>query len=285
MNRSVFHLSLLASGLALSICVVATAQDKTPTPSCGLVAGWTQDGQVRTYTADNLFEYMDGNAEGYIQYGFQEMKGVTCKRGETTFVVDVSDMGDADFAYGLFTSNRDLRQPSYQVGAGGQIVPRRLIFAKGKYYLEIAANPEGDYTADLKQWAAALDKSVAGGSAVPPALAWFPTERQQSLKLVPESVLGLRVLRRGYMAQYDFGKAFVVLEDTPASAGDVMQKLKARFGETTPAKVGDEAFQATDKYLGRMCIFRKGRYIAGYAVTADGMDPVALSAPFAAKVK
>jgi hypothetical protein len=81
--------------------------------------------------ADNLFEYMDGNAEGYILYNFQAMHGVTCKKGEVTFVVDISDMGDADFAYGMFSANRDLRQPEYRVGMGGQIVPRRLIFAKG----------------------------------------------------------------------------------------------------------------------------------------------------------
>ena len=164
------------------------------------------------------------------------MRGVTCKKGDVTFVVDISDMGDADFSYGLFASNRDLRQPAYAVGMGGQIVPRRLIFAKGQYYVEIAANPEGDHTAALKLWAAALEKSVPGDTAPPPALAWFPTERQQSLRLVPESVLGLRILKRGYMAQYDFGKAFVVIEDSPEAAAAIMQKLEARFGGSHPGQ-------------------------------------------------
>ena len=121
--------------------------------------------------------------------------------------------------------------------------------AKGKYYVEIAANPEGDFTAPLKQWAAALDKLVPGSTSPPAALAWFPTEKQQTLKLAPESVLGLRVLKRGYVAQYDYGKAFVVLEDTPDSAGAVMQSLRQRFGDTSPVKLGDDAFQSTDKYL------------------------------------
>jgi hypothetical protein len=40
----------------------------------------------------------------------------------------------------------------------------------------------------------------------------FPSEGQQSPRLVPESVLGIRILKRGYVAQYDFGKAFVVRE-------------------------------------------------------------------------
>ena len=93
---------------------------------------------------------------------------------------------------------------------GGQIVPRRAIFAKGQYYVEIAANPEGDHTATLQEWTAALEKIVDGSIEPPAALSWFPAEKQQSLRLVPESVLGIRILKRGYVAQYDFGKAFVV---------------------------------------------------------------------------
>jgi hypothetical protein len=278
-------LKRLLCGLGLAACVLAAADDRAAAPSCSLVPGWTQAGSARYYTADNLFEYMDGNSEGYFSYNFQTMHGVTCKKGGATFVIDISDMGDADDSFGWFSATRDMRQPAYPVGMGGQIVPRRLIFAKGKYYLEIAAEPEGDHTPALKEWAAALAKSVEGSTSPPAALSWFPTEKQQSLKLAPESVLGLRLLKRGYVAQYDYGKAFVVFEETPDSAAAVMQKLRERFGETTPAKLGDEAFQTTDKYLGRLCFIRKGQYIAGYAITADGMDPAALSAALVAKIR
>jgi hypothetical protein len=261
---------LLATGVA-----VAAA-----TSSCGIVAGWVQAGAAR-HTADNLFEYMDGNAEGYVLYNFEEMHGVTCKKGEVTFVLDISDMGDADFAYGMFSANRDLRESEYRVGMGGQIVPRRLIFAKGQYYIEIAANPEGDHTPALKEFAAALDNIVPGSATPPAALGWFPAAQQQSLRLVPESVLGLRTLRRGYVAQYEFGKAFVVTDD---DAAELMTKLKAKFGENSSVKIADEAFVATDPYLGSLCIFRKGRYVGGYAVTKDTIDLLTLTNTLATKI-
>jgi hypothetical protein len=273
----------VACGLGLVWCFAAVAQEAAA-PSCTLVAGWKQDGPARTYDSETLFEYMDGNSEGYISYGFQKMRGVTCKKGEVTFVVDASDMADSDSAYGMFAANRDLRQPAYQVGMGGQIVPRRLIFAKGQYYLEIAANPEGDHTAELKAWAAALDKLVKGSSTVPAALSWFPAEKQQTLRLVPESVLGMRLLKRGYMAQYENGKAFVVFEETPQSAAAVMQKLRERYADNTAAKVGEEAIQATDKYLGKLVFFRKGRYVGGWAITGEG-DPLAASIALEAKLR
>jgi hypothetical protein len=271
----------------LLACGLAAAADTAPVPVCTAVPGWTQRGEARSYVGDNLFEYMDGNAEGYLIYGFQSMHGVTCVNGPVTLVIDISDFGEPDLSYGMFTANRDLREPMAKLGAGGQIVPRRAIFTKGQYYVEIAASPEGDHTATLQEWMAAFEKVVPGSTSPPVALTWFPAEKQQTLRLVPESVLGIRLLRRGYAAQYDYGKAFVVTEATPESAGGVLQKLRARFaatGETTAATVADEAFQANDKYLGRLCFFRKGRYVGGYANVADGQNPVDLSVALAAKL-
>jgi hypothetical protein len=270
--------------LALASGGVLAAADEAPAPACNLVPGWSQAGPVRSYESNNLFEYMDGNAEGYLSYGFLKMQGVTCKKGDITFTVDLSDFGDPDSAYGMFTSNVDERQPTRKIGMSGQIVPRRGFFAKGRYFLEIAANPEGDYTSALQEWTAAFEKIIPGSTDLPAALAWFPAAQRQNLRMVPSSVLGMRVLKRGYAAQYDYGKAFVVIEATAQSAGGVMDQLRKRFPETSPAPIADEGFQVTDKYLGRLCVFRKGRYIGGYAISQDGMDAVAVTQALAAKV-
>jgi len=273
----------LVPGIGL-LALVFAGISVAANPTCALAPGWTPQGEARSYVADNLFEYMDGNAEGYLLYGFQNMHGVTCTKGGVTLVIDVSDFGDPDSAYGMFTANRDLRQPSAKLGMGGQILPRKAIFAKGQFFVEIAAEPEGDHTATLQAWSAALEKLQPGSSQVPAALSWFPAEGQQSLRLVPESVLGIRILKRGYVAQYATGKAFVVTEDTPASAAAVMQKLRERFGETTKVQAGDEAFQATDKYLGKVCIIRKGRYLAGYGNVPEGQDAAKLAAALSSKL-
>jgi hypothetical protein len=246
-------------------------------PACDAVAGWSQRGAARSYVADNLFEYMDGNAEGYLLYGFVAMHGVTCEKAGATLVIDISEFPDADSAFGMFSANRDPRQPGVKIGIGGQIVPRRAVFAKGNYYAEIAANPEGDYTALLREWTAALEKRLEGSTEPPAAMGWFPKEGQQSLRLVPESVLGIRALKRGYVGQYEIGKAFVVTEQSEAAAAGVMDKLRARFGEAAAVKIGDEAFQVTDHYLGRVCVFRKGKMIGGYGNVADGQDAVGLA--------
>jgi hypothetical protein len=264
----------------VTVCIAAFGQ----TPDCRLVPGWTQQGAARSYVADNLFDYMDGNAEGYLIYGFTKMQGVNCESGEDTVVFDVSEMADPESAYGLFSANRDPRAPMEKIGMGGQIVPRRAIFAKDRYYVEIGISRDAPEV--LRAFALAMEKKIEGRTGIPEVIAWFPGEKleRESVRLVPESVLGLRVLRRGYIAQYEYGKAFIVTETSPEAAAEVMQKLRARVGENKPARIADEAFQATDRYLGRLCFFRKGKYVAGFAGLTEGQDAAASGAALAAHI-
>jgi hypothetical protein len=115
-------------------------------------------------------------------------------------------------------------------------------------------------------------------------LGWFPTGGLISARLIPESVLGLRPLKRGYVAEYESGKAFVVTEESAESAAAVLNKLRARFADAAPAKVADEAFEAKDRYLGGLCFFRKGRYLGGYANLAEGQDAAELARALAARL-
>jgi hypothetical protein len=260
---------------------VASAAPATEVADCRLVAGWKQHGGPRHFTADNLFEYMNGNAEGYLLYGFVQMQGVTCQSGTDSILIDVFEMTDADSAYGVFTANLDPRLPIQKIGMGGQITPRRALFCKDKYYVELAANPEKGQTAVLQAFVKAAEKRIAGRSTPPAALSWFPTGKLTSVRLIPESVLGLRLLERGFVAHYDQGQAFVVIEQSPETASAVMGKLRQRFGEAAPAQVADEAFQADDQYLGGLCMFRKGRYIGGFANMPDAKGATTQAASLA----
>ena len=270
--------------LALLMLAVASAAPAAEVADCHLVAGWEQQGSARRFTADNLFEYLDGNAEGYLLYGFVQMQGVTCQSDGESILIDVFEMTDADSAYGVFTANLDPHLPIEKAGMGGQIMPRRALFCKGKYYVELAANSEGDRTAALRAFVREAEKRIPGRSLPPAALSWFPTEKLASVRLIPESVLGLRLLKRGFVAHYELGQAFVVIESSPDSAAAVLSKLRQRFGEAAPAQVADEAFQADDQYLGGMCMFRKGRYIGGFANMPDPKDATTQSALLAERI-
>ena len=248
---------------------------------CHFVPGYEQSGPKRQYTSDNLFEYRDGAAEGYLIYSFAAMQGIDCKSGETILSIDVSDMTDADSAYGMFSANRDPRRPIAKIGMGAQLMPQSLLFARGKYYVEIIetdGSTDSNQTATLQAFAAKIEPLLDGRSTPPEELGWFQPENQESAKLVPESVLGLKILKRGYVAKYPQGQAFIVVEQSPESAAEVMNKLRARFEGSTPAHFGDEAFQVKAPYLDGVCVFRKGRIISGYTNLPDPAEAVAQSA-------
>jgi len=268
----------------LFVAGMARAQDYL---NCQLAPGWEQSEPKRNYAADNLYDYKDGAAEGYLSFGFTRMEGITCKSGGDTLAIDVSQMNDADSAYGIFAANRDPTLPIAKIGMGGQVQPQSASFAKGNYYVEmvvIAASPDSDRTAVLKAFATGIEERLEGRDTAPEALQWFPQENLTSARLVPESVLGLRLLKRGYVAKYKQGQAFIVLEASPESAAEVLKKLRERFDGASPAQVGDEAFQAKAQYLDGVCIFRKGRYLGGYANLPDPRQAASQAAILSARM-
>jgi hypothetical protein len=260
---------------------LAGAADDIPALDCSLVPGWSQKGEPRTFEPDTLFDYMNGNAEGYHAYGFVFMRGVTCVNDAgDQLVIDVSELADADRAWGIFTANRDIRSPNEAIGAAGQVLPRRATFARGRYYVEIAASPAGDHTEALRAFTAALEAQTPGRATPPEGVGWFPAEGLEagSVRLVPASVLGIRALRSGFLAQYPEGRAFVVAEESPEAASATLQKVRERFGTTADADgIGDAAFTATDDYLGGLVLFRKGARVAGVSNLAEGVDGTALA--------
>jgi hypothetical protein len=259
----------------LALPLLAAGGDEMP--RCDLVPGWAQHGPFRTYVADTLYDYMNGNSEGYLIYGFRKMNGVTCKAGDVQLVIDISEMPDPESAWGLFASNRDTRIPVENIGMMGQVAPQRGIFTKGHRFVEISASPpSADHSAAIRANLQAVAAKLDGSTALPAALGWFPKEDLDaaSIRIVPQSVLGLSILKRGYLAKYAYGRAFVVQQLSAQSAVETMSKLKQRFGETQPVSIGDEGFSGADRYLGKLVFFRKGPLIGGFANLTEGNDGI-----------
>lgn len=268
---------LLLAGLLLASILPAQ------TPDCGLVPGWSQKGPAREYTTDNLYDYMDGGSEGYFIYDFVRMKGITCEGGGGNFTIDVSEMAAPDMAWGIFISNFDPREPTEKIATIGQVTSKRATFAKDKYFVEIAANSSGDHSEAMRAFLLAMEKQISGTTATPKELAWFP-DGYDMVRMIPQSVLGMRALPRGFTAEYSYGKAFVVLNPSAEEAAAALQQVRERLGETTPANLADEAFRANDRYLGNVFFVRKGSLIAGYTDIGADQDAAALASALAGKL-
>ena len=275
--------------LAALVCTSAAGAQEYLTCNFGLGPqgqGWQPQGAKRSYTAENLFEYKDGGAEGYLQYGFTHMAGITCAKDGSTLDIDVSEMSDADSTYGMLMANVDQSLPLEKIGMGGQVQKQSATVAKGKFYIELvetAAKADADDSALLRALAAKILAQIEGRETPPETLGWFVQEDLQSVKMVPESVLGLRQIKRGYAAKYKQGQAFIAQQATPEEAAALVKSLKEKY-EGTAAQVGDEGFSAKAKYLDGICIFRKGRFVAGTANLPDVQTAMAQATKLAARI-
>ena len=271
----------------LAVFVMFAGLVAAQAPDCAIAPGFKQDGEAREFNTETLFNYMDGNSEGYFLYSFVRMQGVTCKQGDQSLVLDVSEFADPEMAYGMFTANFDNRRPRVDLGAGGQVSPSKAIFVKGKYFVEISVEPEGDNAKLLEAAARAMEPRVPGSTSIPKELSLFPKEGLQpgSPRLIPHSVLGLRMLQKGYLGIYDNGRLFFVTEASPEAAKALYAKLKERFpaGSGQPStQIGEESYTGQDRLLGRFCLFRKGARVGGLVSAAEGADAPKIAAQFAA---
>jgi len=281
-------LALLLATPPTAPAVAIAPAEEFPAPACGLVPGWSPREEPRRFDADTLFEYKDGAAEAYFAYGFTRMQGVTCTDvAGVELVVDVSELGDPDHSWGFFVANQDAQSPVEAIGSGRQLLATSGALAKGRYYVEITAAPDGDRRAAIGAFLDALLPRIPGEAHVPEAVSRFPPEGLEpgSARLVPESVLGLRALKTGFVAQYGVGRAFVVTEADAQAASGTLAKLRDHFRGARPASdLAEEAFSAQDPYLDGLLVFRKGRHVAGVANVAAGQDALPLAKALAARL-
>jgi hypothetical protein len=105
-------------------------------------ADWKWDGKEMKYNSKTLFDYMDGAAELYLTYGFQNL---TVRRFEKSkqppIIVELYEMASPEDAYGLFSFER--QDDAAGIGQGSEFGGGLLRFWKGRYFVSIYADGEG----------------------------------------------------------------------------------------------------------------------------------------------
>jgi len=97
---------LLSLLLALpSLGLGAAASRLLPTDE---VSGWVLRETPRTFTTENLYEYIDGNADLFLAYGFTHaaVGDYVPTAGEGWISVDIYDMGAPLHAFGIYQAEK-----------------------------------------------------------------------------------------------------------------------------------------------------------------------------------
>jgi hypothetical protein len=242
-------------------------------------AGWQQrEPGSRTYGPSNLFEYIDGNADLFLAYGFQEVAVGDYVRGGSAggaqpgwISVDIYNMGTALHAFGIYRSERPPGAKPFAAGTEGYEGDGLIAFWGGPYYVKVAL-AEGDDAGAARALAAQTARHPVFTSPMPGELKRLPTAKRiaQSERYAKKDALGHGFLKEVVSADYKLGKAIASLHvadlGSSAKATEAWRKLRD-FGRSTGAKptrvsgVGEECFAGKDSSLGAIVAARKGRFV------------------------
>lgn len=147
---------LIWGAMVLCGAVFARAEDPPPAvdliPSPGENLTWESDPAV--YSGDQLFDYINGGAPQYIEYGFVEVASGEVVLAGRTYIFDVYDMGSPLGAFGIFSVRRPANVPRVGAHAFSSSTDYQGMVALGRYVLDISAYDSSAETAtDMAQLA------------------------------------------------------------------------------------------------------------------------------------
>jgi hypothetical protein len=242
-------------------------------PGAGAVSGWNLDGEPRFFTADNLWEFINGAAEGYLLYGFEEVvtSDYANEVSGQSAVIDVYQMQDPVHAFGMYCQERNPDYEFLSIGGGGYLTGTALNFWQGPYYVKMTVFEESDeLKGELQKLADVVSSKIGHPSTEPAEVKMFPAENQMphTVQFLPRDVLGQSYLSNAFEAQYEAEgteyKIVVVMTDGPEAAKEGLWKYKEFLSraETTDLEgMGDEGFMGEDSFYGKVLAVAAGNNI------------------------
>jgi len=99
-----------------------------------------KDGDHQLFEGEDLFIYIDGGAEIYLEYGFSRVIVQDYKNDAgSRLSLEIFEMGSSDSAYGMFTFKKGPRGETIGLGDEGQLDDYYLNFCKGRYLVTITS--------------------------------------------------------------------------------------------------------------------------------------------------
>ncbi len=271
-NARFYRLALLwaVGALFWSGCASQTPADRDRTALFPRLEGWKLSGEVRVFTPETLYEYINGAAVLYLEYDFQELHVVEYRRKkQASVLVETYRHRTPAHAFGIYSQERPSKGSFLDIGAQGYCEAPLLNFIVGNYYVKIngMGNPPAEQ-AVLETFSHALVGTLGGKTSLPDVLVCFPEELRQpnSETFVARNFLGYGFLHSGYTAEYRLDDQVFKLFIIEGADRQDCQQMIERYAEFTqyPHVVEEGPLHTfTDPYHGEITLAWKGNYIWG----------------------
>jgi hypothetical protein len=240
------------------------------------ITGWRQSGEIQTFIPKTLFEYINGGADLYLTYDFQELKVAEYSNEKKASVtIEVYRHRTPTDAFGIYSQERLFNANFLDIGTQGYIEENVLNFMAGPYYVKISGTNTGPEDQEiLLAFAKKVAEDLGEKGTLPSILSSFPEEgkKRNSEKFIPIKFLGYAFLHSAFTADYEVSgtkfKLFVIEGGGGNDCKDMIQKYLQQT--RNPAKdVVEGRYVLSDPYNGEIDLRWKGRNIWGIVSLND----------------
>jgi len=236
--------------------------------------GWTLSGQPQVFSPETLYDYIDGGADLYLKYEFEELTVVEYQKGGMSVSADVYRHRDPDHAFGIYSQERVPSAEFLTIGSQGYYERAVCNFIQGGYYVKLSGENTGADDRDiLLRLARRISENLPGPAALPRILAAFPAEgkRANTEKFIAKDFLGYAFLHAGFIADYDRSgqkyQLFVIVGSGPDDARAMLGQYLKQSQHEAPTAEGP--YRVKDPFHGDVALFWKGKHIWGTLHLAD----------------
>ena len=238
------------------------------------MAGWTRRGEIQRFGPGNLWEYINGGAEQYLSFGFQDLESAKYGRPNgATVMVDAYRMADRLHAFGIYAQESNPKRKPVKVGVEGRVGAAAVEFWAASHYVKIVADPSKTVPPDdLVGFARAVAAELGEPGGMPAEVALVPTGGlvAGTIRFVPEDALGQAAFVSALEAQFEGAPKpstlFLIPFKSPAQASEAATAYAAFLtaGSAAPKtlpSLADGGFSTTERYYGRIVAARIGRWV------------------------
>ncbi len=210
--------------------------------------GWKIAAEPRFFESGNLWEYINGQAELYLQYGFRLVvtSDYGTKEDESSIIIEIYQMESPLHGFGIYAAERSPEDNFIDVGIQGYVAEDILNFWKGPYYVKITSLEFSDSTKDtLNKFAKVIAQKISGDYKVPELFTFFPEKNKiaNSERFIPSNFMGHSFLKNGYRIDYQQNglqyQIFLIKNSSSEEAHDAFAKYR-EFLESNSEKVEQE---------------------------------------------
>jgi hypothetical protein len=253
-------------------------------PGDGELPGWSLVTEPEQYDADNLWEYINGQADFFIDYGFVRVDAAEYRHDKesSSVVLEVYRMGRPQEAFGIFAAERTRDDRSIEIGTEAYLGANVLGFWQGEQYVKLTSFEE---SATIEQQLIGLAEAISvripdqGGELE--TLAVFPEEGrvEASDRFIPSNFLGQPYLTDAYQVDYTLDgqdiQLFVVEAGSPTEARTHFKKLEDFYRERNQDQATVETSDDLPMLIvdgpSKMVVFQLDRHLGG-AIAMQSLD-------------